>query len=29
LPIAHEDFLKMSRFGRNPLRTAVILKPPL
>jgi hypothetical protein len=27
LPIAHGDFLKMSRFGRNPLRTAVILKP--
>ncbi|WP_461520504.1 peptidase C39 family protein [Porticoccus sp.] len=26
LPIAHEDFLKMSRFGRNPIRTAVILK---
>ncbi|TNE83592.1 MAG: GNAT family N-acetyltransferase [Gammaproteobacteria bacterium] len=28
LPIAHEDFLKMSRFGRNPIRTAVILKKP-
>lgn len=26
LPIAHEDFLKMSRFGRHPLRTAVIIK---
>lgn len=29
LPIAHKDFLKMSRFGRSGLRTAVILKPPL
>ncbi|TNE81673.1 MAG: ribosomal-protein-alanine N-acetyltransferase [Gammaproteobacteria bacterium] len=29
LPIAHGDFLKMSRFGRNPLRTAVILKKPV
>ena len=26
LPIAHEDFLKMSRFGRNPIRTAVIVR---
>lgn len=26
LPIAHRDFLKMSRFGRYPLRTAVIIK---
>lgn len=25
LPIARDDFLKMSRFGRNPLRTAVIV----
>lgn len=26
LPIARDDFLKMSRFGRFPLRTAVILR---
>ncbi|WP_438951353.1 peptidase C39 family protein [Porticoccus sp.] len=26
LPIAHEDFLKMSRFGRNPIRTAIIVR---
>lgn len=29
LPIAHEDFLKMSRFGRNPIRTAVIIRKPV
>ncbi|MDP1519433.1 peptidase C39 family protein [Porticoccus litoralis] len=28
LPIANEDFLKMSRFGRNPIRTALILNKP-
>ncbi len=26
LPIARGDFIKMSRFGRNPLRTAVVLR---
>lgn len=29
LPIAHEDFLKMSRFGRNPIRTAIIVRRPV
>ena len=28
LPIARGDFVKMSRFGRSQLRTAVIVKPP-
>ena len=28
LPIARGDFIKMSRFGRSQLRTAVIVKPP-
>lgn len=27
IPIARQDFIKMSRFGKNPLRTAVIVKP--
>lgn len=28
LPIAYDDFLRMSKFGRNSLRTAIIVKPP-
>ena len=28
VPIARRDFTKMSRFGKHPLRTAVIVKPP-
>jgi len=27
IPIARKDFIKMSRFGKNPLRTAVVVKP--